>query len=278
MYSMISFLSQMWFPEVITSAPCSRKVRAMSGVTPKPEAEFSTLTTAKSASCCFLSLGRSIWTARRPGSPNTSPTQIMVSGLVIDLTWGGAAPLLPQSPPPHCATVGRAWQPAGDSSLRHLDRAGLADHHDLDVAGVLHLGLDALGDVLRQLVRVEVRDDVGPRHHAQLAPGLDRVAHVDALVGERDLFELGQPLDVGLEHVAPRARPRRRDPVGGLGEHRLHRLRLHVLVAAERGVDDLRTLAVLRQDLKTELGVAALLLVRERLADVVQQPHALGQL
>src|SRR2546426_9707424 len=68
--------------------------------------------------------------------------------------------------------------------LGHLDRARLADHHDLDVAGVLHLGLDALGDVLRQLVGVEIRDDLGPRHHAQLAAGLDRVAHVDALVGE----------------------------------------------------------------------------------------------
>src|SRR5258705_349867 len=219
MYSMISFLSQMWFPEVITSAPCSRKVRAMSGVTPKPEAEFSTLTTAKSASCCFLSLGRSIWTARRPGSPNTSPTQMTVSGLVIDLTWGGAAPLLPQSPPPHCATVGRAWQPAGDSSLRHLHCAGLADHHDLDVAGVLHLGLDALGDVLGELVGVEIGDLLGLRHDPQLAAGLDRVAELDTLVGHGDFFQLRQTLDVALEDVAPGARPRGGDAVGGLGEH-----------------------------------------------------------
>src|SRR2546422_6343223 len=46
----------------------------------------------------------------------------------------------------------------------------------LDVAGILHLGFDALADVLGELVRVEVRDDVGLRHDAQLPPRLDRVA------------------------------------------------------------------------------------------------------
>jgi hypothetical protein len=49
------------------------------------------------------------------------------------------------------------------------------------VAGVLHLRLDPLGDVLGELVSVEVGDDVGLGQHAQLAPGLDRVAHLDAL-------------------------------------------------------------------------------------------------
>src|SRR5882762_10235213 len=117
MYSMISFLSQMWLPEVITSTPCSRKVRAMSGVTPKPDAAFSTLTMTRSASCCLRSPGRSACTALRPGSPKTSPMQMTVSGLVMRL-------------------------------LGNLDCARLADDDDLDVAGVLHLGLDPLRDVL----------------------------------------------------------------------------------------------------------------------------------
>src|SRR5206468_173280 len=114
--------------------------------------------------------------------------------------------------------------------LRHFDGARLADDHHLDVPRVLHLGLDALGDVLRELVGVEVGDDVGLGHHAELAPGLDRVAQLHTLVGHRDLLELREALDVGLEHVAPGARPRRRDAVGRLDQHRLDRLGLDVLV------------------------------------------------
>src|SRR5881409_3515108 len=112
MYSTISFLSQMWLPEVITSTPCSRKPFAIGGVTPAPAAAFSTLTTARSTSYCFLILGSRVSMARRPGAP----------------------------------------------SLGHLHRARLADHDDLDVTGVLHLGLDTLADVLGELVGVEVGD------------------------------------------------------------------------------------------------------------------------
>ena len=69
MYSTISFLSQMWLPEVSTSAPASRIWRAIGAVTPKPPAAFSTLTTAKSIACSWRSRGRSFVTAWRPGSP-----------------------------------------------------------------------------------------------------------------------------------------------------------------------------------------------------------------
>src|SRR5262245_27309460 len=186
MNSTISFLSQMWLPDVRTSAPCSSICLAMAAVTPKPPAAFSQLTTQKSIACSSRSRGRSFASAARPDSPKTSPT-------INTFMW----------------------------LLRHLDRAGLADHHDLDVAGVLHLRFDPLGDVLGELMRVEVGHDIRTRHHAQLAASLNRVAHVDALVGERNLFELRQPLDVGLQHVAPRAGARRRDTVGGLHQHRL---------------------------------------------------------
>src|SRR6185295_13511070 len=117
---------------------------------------FSMLTTATSTSYCLRSLGRSVTRARRPGSPNTSPTQRTVTGRVMPACPG--------------------------ASLRHLDRARLTDDHDLDVAGVLHLGLDALADVLGELVRVEVGDLLGLGHDAQLAAGLDRVAHLHDLV------------------------------------------------------------------------------------------------
>ena len=50
------------------------RLRAGRGVTPKPAAAFSTLTTARSIACSWRSLGRSFFTAARPGSPKTSPT------------------------------------------------------------------------------------------------------------------------------------------------------------------------------------------------------------
>src|SRR5262249_49350598 len=178
MNSTISFLSQMWLPDVSTSAPCSSICLAMAAVTPNPPAAFSQLTTQKSMACASRSRGRCRASAARPGSPKTSPT----INTFITL-------------------------------LCHFDRARLADHHDLDVAGVLHLGLDAFGDVLRELVRVEVGHDVRACHHPQLTTGLDRVAHVHALVGQRDLLQLREPLDVGLRHVTPRAGPGRRDTV-----------------------------------------------------------------
>ena len=45
---------------------------------------------------------------------------------------------------------------AARSLARELGGAVLPDHGHLDVTGVLHLGLDPLGDVLGQLVGVEV--------------------------------------------------------------------------------------------------------------------------
>src|SRR5688500_8442739 len=133
MNSMISFLSQMWLPDVSTSAPCSSICLAIAGVTPKPPAAFSQLTTQKSIACCSRSRGRSFASAARPDSPKMSPT----INTFIRL-------------------------------LCNLHRPRLADDDDLDVAGVLHLRLDALADVLGELVGVEVADDVGARHHAEL--------------------------------------------------------------------------------------------------------------
>src|SRR5438445_444402 len=150
MYSTISFRSQIWLPDVRTSAPWPWKSRHIWGVTPKPAAAFSTFTTVQSISCSRLSRGRSVWSARRPGSPNTSPTMRMFIRLPCD-----------------------------------LHRPGLADHDHLDVAGVLHLGHIKVV-VIRETRAVEVAHDVRLRHDAQLATRLDRVAHLDSLVRHRD--------------------------------------------------------------------------------------------
>src|SRR5881409_3481199 len=88
-----------------------------------------------------------------------------------------------------------------------IHRAGLADHHHLDLAGVLELALDLAGDLLGQLARLAVVDRVRGHHHAHLPTRLNREHFFHAGELARNLLQLGEPLDVRLERFAPRSRP-----------------------------------------------------------------------
>src|SRR5262249_62001986 len=107
--------------------------------------------------------------ARRPGAPTTSPTKRMFMS-------EGEASVLP------CVFHG----------------AGLPDDRDLDLPGVLQLGLDLLGHVARQPEGLVVGHAVGLDDDAQLAAGLDRESLLHALESVRDVLQLLEPLDVGL--------------------------------------------------------------------------------
>ena len=90
--------------------------------------------------------------------------------------------------------------------FRVLGGAAFADHADLDLAGVIQLVLDLLGDVAREqnhcivgyLVRVD--DD------ADLAACLDRIRARNARRFVCDAFQLFQTLDVVLDVLAACAR------------------------------------------------------------------------
>src|SRR2546425_11512613 len=62
-----------------------------------------------------------------------------------------------------------------------IHRAGLADHHHLDLSGVLELALDLAADLLGEHARLAVVDRVRGPHPAYLPPRLDRKRQ-----GERD--------------------------------------------------------------------------------------------
>src|SRR5438046_9605778 len=49
-----------------------------------------------------------------------------------------------------------------------IHRAGLADHHYLDLARVLELALDLPGDLLGELARLAVVDRIRRHHDAQI--------------------------------------------------------------------------------------------------------------
>src|SRR5438093_1280577 len=86
--------------------------------------------------------------------------------------------------------------------------------------------------------------------------------------------EVLEPLDVALEHLAPRPGTGPGERVGGVDERRQDGLRAHLLVVGRDGVHDLRRLAVLAGDLAADDRVRSFHLVGERLADVVQQRGA----
>src|SRR5215213_10322650 len=137
--------------------------------------------------------------------------------------------------------------PQAGGSLGVLDAADLADHGDLDLPGVLELLLDPLGHVAGQDLGGDVVDVLGLDHDPDLAAGLHGEHLVDPGVAAGDLLEALQALDVGLEGLAAGAGPAAGDGVGGLGE------------------------------LGPDGGVRSLDLVGEGLADVVEEPAALGQ-
>src|ERR687898_3345266 len=162
-------------------------------------------------------------------------------------------------------------------SLGVLNAADLADHRDLDLPRVLELLLDPLGHVAGQDLGGDVVDVLGLDHDPDLAAGLHGEAFVDTGGAAGDLLEALQTLDVGLERLPPRPRPAARDGVGGLGQHRLDGALLDLAVVGLDGMDDLGPLLEPAGQLGPDDGVRALDLVGERLADVVQEPAALGQ-
>ena len=88
------------------------------------------------------------------------------------------------------------------------------------------------------------------------------------------LLEVAQALDVLLERLAAGARAGARERVGGLHDHGLDRLRLDLVVVGLHRVRDGLGLAVAAREVAADERVRALDLVRDGLADVVQQRGA----
>ena len=146
----------------------------------------------------------------------------------------------------------------------------------LDLAGVGQLVLDLLGDIAREQDHLVLADVLRLDHDADLAAGLDGVAAGDAGEALGDLLELFETLDVVLDVLAARAGTGRGDRVRRLDEAGLDGMRLDVAVVGLDAVDDRVALAVLAGDVHADGDVAALDLVVDGLADVVQQARALG--
>src|SRR3954454_11977749 len=109
------------------------------------------------------------------------------------------------------------------ASLGVVRGPALADHGHLDLAGIVELLLDVARDLVRQERGSVVVDLLRLDDHADLPAGVDGVDLVHADVAPGDLLELREPIDVGLERLAARARPGTRERVDDLHDHRLDR-------------------------------------------------------
>src|SRR4051794_24189580 len=130
---------------VKTSTPASESSSWQRRVIPEPPAAFSALQTTRSRPHRGISRGRAWLTILRPGEPTTSP---------MNRTLRGFGSLLIVSP-------------------GEFDGTRLAEHGDLDLAGVGQLLLDRAGDVAADLGRGRVVELLAVDDHADLAAGLD---------------------------------------------------------------------------------------------------------
>src|SRR5690625_513544 len=158
-----------------------------------------------------------------------------------------------------------------------LDRPRFADDRHLHLAGVLHVLLDAVGNVARQQDRARVVHLLGLDDDADLPAGLDGVALFDTGEAGGDALEPFEPLQVGFQRLPAGARACRADGVGGLDDDGVEGLGLLQVVVVRYRVDDLARLAEAAAQVGTDLGVRTLDLAVYGLAHVVQQAGAPGE-
>src|SRR6266550_3180496 len=156
-------------------------------------------------------------------------------------------------------------------------RPGLPNHDHLDLPWVLELAFDLARNLVGHPGRRGVIDSLRRHDDAHLAARLDREHLFDALELRGELLEIAEPLDVGLERLAPRAGARSRDRVRGLHDDAHRGFVRHVVVMRGDAVNDRRILAVLGRHLDAELDVGAVVLVGQHFADVVEQRPTLRE-
>src|SRR5436309_209922 len=166
---------------------------------------------------------------------------------------------------------------AADGLAGNAHRPRLPNHDYPDLPRILKLAIDLARDLVGEPHRRGIVDRLRGHHDAHLPARLDRKHLLHALELRRQRFELGQPLHVRLERLTPRAGPRAGDGIRRLHDHADGRLVGDVVVMGRDAIDHDRVLAVLGGHFDAELYVRAVVLVRQHLADVMQQRAALRE-
>src|SRR5829696_7805486 len=143
-----------------------------------------------------------------PTSTTVSPgvTPFRLSSATSAATWArtfcaSATPSISRAPPSLAPDA--AGAPATALSGK-IHRPRLPDQHDLDLPGILELGLDAPSDLLRERRHADVVDVVRYDDDPDLSTSLNGEDALHALVARRDALEPFEALHVRLECLSAR--------------------------------------------------------------------------
>ena len=158
------------------------------------------------------------------------------------------------------------YQPA---LLGKVNRPGLSNDGDSDLAGILKALFDATGYVLGKLDSRQVIDLVGLDHDPDLATCLDGIGLGDTPKRIGDILKTLDAFQIVVQAFTAGAGPRTRDGVGGLDQDRLQALRFALAMMGLDAVDDIGGTAIALCQVTADRGVRAIHLVVYGLADVV---------
>ena len=122
--------------------------------------------------------------------------------------------------------------------LRVVHNARLANHRGLNLPRIFEIALNLLHNIMNEHCRARIIHLIRFDHHADLTACLDGKAALDPVKGFCNGLECFEPLDVGLQALAPCARTRRRHSICSCNEHSFDRRCLFVAMMRCDDVDD----------------------------------------
>ena len=155
--------------------------------------------------------------------------------------------------------------------LRDANGPGFANHDNANLAGILHLVLDLLGDIVCENGCLGVRDLLGLDHDVKLATSLHGIGALDAVVRVGDLLELFKTLYVVLSRLSACARASSGNGVCRLDQNIKNGVGVDIGMVSLNGVDNLGALAIATGKIGSDNRVRALNLVVNSLAEVVKK-------
>ena len=136
--------------------------------------------------------------------------------------------------------------------------------------------LDLPGNLPRKIVTFLIADLFWVHDDSEFPTGLNRIAFFDAVERSPDPFQIFEPLKIGCHRLRTRARPGGADGVGSADEDAPDEFVRHLAVMRCDTVNNVLRLLVSLEKLCANDSVRPFGFLGHRLANVVEQPNALG--
>ena len=148
---------------------------------------------------------------------------------------------------------------------------GFTDDGDAHLAGISHLILDLLSNLVREFLGLGITDLVSAYDDAQFTASLDSISLNHAGIGQCQMLKVVEALDIGLNNLATGTRTSAADGIAHLHDGSIKACGLLLVVVGSDGIADVGLLLILLGQLHTQLSVWQFGLIVGHLADIVQQ-------